>query len=68
MKEWERMSCWQSDLDGLETHLEKQIESKVEKKGSLHWQKKMQVDTWSGGSGDSHIRDWGKLVRGLLYK
>ena len=58
-----------SASDGLETCSEKQIESKVENKGSLHQQnEKMQVDRWSGGAGDSQIRDWGKLVQGSLYK
>lgn len=58
---------WQSDLDGLETCLEKRIELEDEKKGSLHCQnEKVQVDRWSGVSGDSQKRDWGKLVQGLL--
>lgn len=58
---------WQSDLDDLETCLEKRIELKVEKKGSLYWQnEKVQVGRWSGGSGDSQKRDWGKLVQVML--
>jgi len=49
--------------------LEKQIESKVEKKGSFHCQnEKMQMDRWSGGAGDSQIRDWGKVVQRSLDK
>lgn len=38
--------------------LEKQIDSEVEKKGSLCWQNdKLQVKRWSGGAGDCQIKD-----------